>query len=58
MYNNMYEEEEDEGRLPSEEQSVENDVTMSKMKLLRAKMETLSIGKKVGKSLKMAFHTR
>ncbi|XP_033644029.1 AN1-type zinc finger protein 4-like [Asterias rubens] len=50
MYNNMYEEEEDEGRLPSEEQSVENDVTMSKMKLLRVKMETLSIGKKKHKT--------
>ncbi|XP_022110703.1 AN1-type zinc finger protein 4-like [Acanthaster planci] len=49
MYNNMFDEEEEE-RLPTQEQSVENDVTMSKMKLLRAKMETLSIGKKKHKT--------
>ena len=40
-------EEEEEEQIPSQEQCQENDVTMNKMKLLRAKMESLSITKKV-----------
>ena len=42
-------EEEDEEQNLSQAQSQENDVTMNKMKLLRAKMESLSITKKVSK---------
>ncbi|XP_071505546.1 AN1-type zinc finger protein 4-like [Diadema antillarum] len=43
---NVCEEEEDDENAPTQDQSQENDVTMGKMKLLRAKMENLSIGKK------------
>ncbi|XP_077998980.1 AN1-type zinc finger protein 4-like [Glandiceps talaboti] len=45
MYN-MYDEEEEEQETPSQEQIQENDITMNKMKLLRAKMESLSLTKK------------
>ena len=45
MYNMADEEEEEQA--PSNEQNQENDVTMNKMKLLREKMESLSVTKKV-----------
>ena len=47
VYNVGEEEEEEKKAPPTEDQSEENDLTMGKMKLLRAKMENLSVGKKV-----------
>ena len=45
MYNVC--EEEEEEKVPTQDQTEENDLTMGKMKLLRAKMENLTVGKKV-----------
>lgn len=47
VYNVGEEEEEEKKQIsPTEDQSQENDVTLGKMRLLRAKMENLSVGKK------------
>ena len=45
MYN-LYDEEEEEAETPKEE-TAENEQTKEKMKLLRMKMESLTINKKV-----------
>ena len=48
MYN-VYTEEEEEGEnTASAQQSLENSITMNKMKLLKAKMEDMNLNKKVG----------
>lgn len=48
MYNMYTEEEEDEtGGLALGQPSLENSITMNKMKLLKAKMEDMNINKKV-----------
>ncbi|XP_077865483.1 AN1-type zinc finger protein 4-like [Saccoglossus kowalevskii] len=45
MYN-MYDEEEEDQEAPSQEQVQENDITMNKMRLLRERMESMSLTKK------------
>ncbi len=48
MYNVCAEEEEDGESSAAAQQSLENSITMNKMKLLKAKMEDMNINKKVG----------
>lgn len=48
MYNVYAEEEEDGESSAAAQQSLENFITMTKMKLLKAKMEDMNLNKKVG----------
>lgn len=49
---NVYTEEEEESEsASSEQQTLENSITMSKMKLLKAKMENMNLNKKVTKQV-------
>uniref|UniRef100_A0A8C6S5R1 Zinc finger, AN1-type domain 4 n=1 Tax=Neogobius melanostomus TaxID=47308 RepID=A0A8C6S5R1_9GOBI len=50
---NVYTEEEDDGESAAAQHSRENSITMSKMKLLKAKMEDMNLSKKPKKSAKM-----
>lgn len=52
MYN-VYTEEEEDGESAAAQHSRENSITMSKMKLLKAKMEDMNLSKKPKKSAKM-----
>lgn len=45
---NVYAEEEDGESLAAAQQSLENSITMNKMKQLKAKMEDMNLNKKVG----------
>lgn len=45
---NVYAEEEDGESSAAAQQSLENSITMNKMKLLKAKMEGMNLNKKVG----------
>ena len=47
MYNVYAEEEEDGENSSAAKQSLENSITMNKMKLLKAKMEDMNLNKKV-----------
>ncbi len=47
MYNVCAEEEEDAESCAAAQQSLENSITMNKMKLLKAKMEDMNLNKKV-----------
>lgn len=51
MYNVCAEEEEDGEGCAAAQQSLENSITMNKMKLLKAKMEDMNLNKKVGRCL-------
>lgn len=46
---NLYAEEEDRESSAAAQQSLENSITMTKMKLLKAKMESMNINKKVSR---------
>lgn len=48
VYNVYAEEEEDGDSSAAAQQSLENSITMNKMKLLKAKMEDMNLNKKVG----------
>ena len=48
VYNVCAEEEEDGESCAAAQQSLENSITMNKMKLLKAKMEDMNLNKKVG----------
>lgn len=47
MYNLYADEDEEIEPSPSGQQIIENSITMNKMKLLKAKMEHMNLGKKV-----------
>lgn len=47
----MYAEEEDGDNSAAAQHSLENSITMNKMKLLKAKMEDMNLNKKVGELL-------
>lgn len=47
MYNVYAEEEEDADGVAMGQQALENSITMTKMKLLKAKMENMNLSKKV-----------
>ena len=47
MYNLYTDEDEEIEPSPSGQQIIENSITMNKMKLLKAKMENMNLGKKV-----------
>lgn len=51
VYNVCAEEEEDGESCAAAQQSLENSITMNKMKLLKAKMEDMNLNKKVGSLL-------
>ncbi|MBN3295799.1 ZFAN4 protein, partial [Amia calva] len=53
VYNLYTEEEEENEASPSGQQIMENSITMNKMKLLKAKMENMNLGKKPKKAAKM-----
>ena len=49
---NVYAEEEDGESSTAAQQSLENSITMTKMKLLKAKMEDMNLNKKVLESMR------
>ncbi|XP_066476605.1 AN1-type zinc finger protein 4 isoform X2 [Tiliqua scincoides] len=56
IYNLYADDDEDTEASPSGQQIIENSVTMTKMKLLKAKMENMNLSKKLNKTIKVNPH--
>lgn len=56
IYNLYADDDEDTEASPSGQQIIENSVTMTKMKLLKAKMENMNLSKKLSKTIKVNPH--